>query len=160
MILRPAVPSDADALWAILEPILRAGETYALPRDWDRDTALNFWMGEPHRAFVAQVEGRVLGTYYLQANQRGGGDHVANCGFATHDRAVGRGIARAMAAHAFETARAAGFAAMQFNCVVASNARAVALWHRLGFTEVGRIPHGFRHPRLGPVDALVLHRML
>lgn len=127
MNLSPAAPSDADALWAILEPILRAGETYALPRDWDRETALAFWGDPPHRAFAARIEGRVLGTYYLQPNQRGGGDHVANCGFAVHARAGGRGIARAMAAHALDTARAAGFAAMQFNLVVSTNERAVAL---------------------------------
>ena len=35
--------SDEPAMWAILEPILRAGECYALPRDWTREEAIAFW---------------------------------------------------------------------------------------------------------------------
>src|SRR6185295_13157684 len=34
MLVRPATLEDRDALWRIIEPVLRAGETYALPRDW------------------------------------------------------------------------------------------------------------------------------
>ena len=33
---------DADAIWAILEPVIRAGETYPLPRDMDRESALAY----------------------------------------------------------------------------------------------------------------------
>ena len=67
-----------------------------------------------------------VGTYYLRANQQGGGDHVANCGYATAPAASGRGIARAMCLHSLERAQARGFRAMQFNCVVASNERGSA----------------------------------
>ena len=49
---------------------------------------------------------------------------------------------------------------MQFNFVVASNERAVALWRSFGFEIVGRLPQAFEHPRLGAVDALVMYRML
>ena len=74
--------------------------------------------------------------------------------------ATGRGVARAMALHSFEAARHRGFTAMQFNFVVASNERAVRLWQSLGFALVGRLPGAFRHPRLGPTDALVMFREL
>lgn len=158
--IRAATADDRDALWAILEPILRAGDTYALPRDWSREEALAHWMAPAHRVFVAEIDGAVLGTCTLRPNQMGGGAHVANAAFATHPRATGRGIARALALHALDAARRAGFSAMQFNFVVASNARAVALWRALGFAEVGRLPRAFRHPSLGLVDALVMHREL
>ena len=52
MDIRPAADDD-DAIWAILEPILRAGETYALPRDWSRREALAFWRAPAHAVFVA-----------------------------------------------------------------------------------------------------------
>ena len=159
MDIRPAADDD-DAIWAILEPILRAGETYALPRDWSRREALAFWRAPAHAVFVAQVGAEVLGTYYLRHNQKGGGAHVANCGYATHPWARGRGIARAMCVHSLELARRQGFTAMQFNFVVATNDPAVALWKSLGFDVVGRLPGAFRHPQHGPVDALVMHRAL
>jgi ribosomal protein S18 acetylase RimI-like enzyme len=74
--------------------------------------------------------------------------------------ASGQGVARAMCDHSLAHARARGFRAMQFNFVVSSNARAVALWQRFGFEIVGRLPEAFQHPRLGLVDAVVMYRLL
>ncbi|OHV16588.1 GNAT family N-acetyltransferase [Methylorubrum extorquens] len=159
-LIRPAQSRDRDAIWSILEPILRAGDVYALPRDWDGERALAYWFSPAHHVFVAESAGAVLGSYYVRANQLGPGDHVANGAYATHPAARGQGIARAMGLHSFETARALGFSAMQFNLVVATNTHAVALWTSLGLGEVGRLPGVFRHPTLGPVDALVMHRPL
>ena len=111
------------------------------------------------KSFVYEEAGQILGTYFLQANQRGGGAHVANCGYITAEHAAGRGIARAMCEHSLQNARKErGFRAMQFNFVVATNERAVKLWQSLGFATVGRLPGAFVHPRFGFVDALVMFR--
>ncbi|RAI46063.1 GNAT family N-acetyltransferase [Rhodoplanes roseus] len=162
MLIRPATDADADALWAILEPVIRAGETYPLPRDMDRDSALAYWLAPAHEVHVAVYEERdreaVLGTYYLRANTAGGGAHVANCGYMVAQDAPGRGVARAMCTHSLDRARARGFRAMQFNFVISSNERAVRLWQHMGFDIVGRLPGAFAHPTLGFVDALVMWR--
>ena len=160
MLIRRAGKADRDALWAILEPVLRAGETYTLPADIARETALAYWLSPDHESYVA-VEGEtVLGTYYLRPNQAGGGSHVANCGYMTAREAEGRAVARAMCLDSLDRAKAQGYRAMQFNFVVASNVRAIRLWESLGFAVVGRLPGAFRHPRLGYVDALVMYRSL
>lgn len=158
--IRPATDADRSAIWDMLAPVIRAGETYALPRDMRRTDALAYWTGPDRRAFVAEDRGRPVGTYYLRANQAGGGAHVCNCGYVTDPAAQGRGVARAMCAHSLETARAAGFRAMQFNLVVSSNAGAIALWRKMGFAIVGRLPGAFDHPRLGLIDAFVMYRHL
>jgi len=155
-----AEASHHDAIWRMLEPVLRAGETYLLPRDWNRDEALGYWFSPGHHVFVACVAEEVVGTYYLHANQRGGGAHVSNCGYLTAQGRTGGGVATAMCLHSLEQARDLGFKAMQFNCVVTTNERAVALWHRLGFATVGRVPNAFEHPALGFVDTLVMYREL
>lgn len=160
MRVRPALETDRPAIWRILEPTIRAGETWALPRDMTMDAALAYWFAPGHAVFVAEESGEVLGTYFLRANQSGGGAHVANCGYMTAPHAFGRGVARAMAEHSFAEARAKDFTAMQFNYVVASDERAVRLWHGVGFATVGRLPGAFRHPTLGPVDVLVMFRAL
>jgi len=154
------MPADDAAIWRVLEPIIRVGETYVLPRDMSRDAALAYWRSPGHAVFIAEDAGAIVGTYYLRANQQGGGAHVANCGYMTAPDAGGRGVARAMCEHSLGEARQRGFRAMQFNFVVASNERAVRLWQRLGFAVVGRLPQAFAHPRLGFVDALVMHRPL
>lgn len=160
MLIRPARETDHDAIWAMLEPVVRAGETYALPRDISRADLIAYWTGADRETFVAEADGTLLGTYYLKANQQGGGAHVANCGYVTAAAASGRGIARAMCEHSLDRARSLGFSAMQFNFVISSNERAVKLWERMGFDTVGRLPGAFLHPQLGPVDALVMFRTL
>ena len=158
--MRPAAESDRDAIWSILEPTIRAGETYTLPRDLTRAQALDYWFFSGHEVFVAQDSHQIVGTYYLRANQQGGGSHVANCGYMTAPHAFGRGIARLMCAHSLERARQRSFRAMQFNFVVASNQRAIRIWQSLGFEIVGRLSGAFLHPTLGYVDALVMIRHL
>ena len=160
MKIRPVKEADEDALWAMLEPVFRAGDTYAVDPDISREAALAMWRGASHGAFLAEAEGEALGTYYLKRNFAGGGAHVCNCGYVTAPAARGRGVARAMLTHSLETAKSAGFRAMQYNSVVASNTRAVETWKRTGFDVVGRLPGAFQHPDLGFVDCLVMWRDL
>jgi L-amino acid N-acyltransferase YncA len=160
MTIRPADSSDDDAIWSILEPTIRTAETYTLPQDMRREQALAYWFSSGHSVFVAEEGGEVLGTYYLRANQQGGGSHVSNCGYMTAAKASGRGVATAMCAHSLEYARSLGFRAMQFNFVVSSNLPAIHLWQKFGFATVGRLPGAFLHPSLGYVDALVMYRTL
>jgi len=158
--IRPALASDSDALWSILEPVIRAGETYTLPRDMDRPSALAYWLSPSHTVFVAEEANEILGTYYIRTNRQGGGSHVANCGYITLTSATGRGIARAMCEHSLEYARKSGYRAMQFNFVVSTNERAVRLWQSFGFEIVGRLPQAFLHPTAGYTDAYVMYKTL
>ena len=160
MAIRAAANEDKQAIWKILEPMIRRGETYTLPADMREAEALAFWFSPGHEVFVSEKNGELLGTYFLRTNQKGGGAHVANCGYVTADAAQGKGIARAMCEHSLERAKERGFLAMQFNFVVSTNGRAVKLWQNLGFEIVGRLPGAFRHPEKGFVDALVMYRSL
>ncbi|MFO1247433.1 MAG: N-acetyltransferase [Alphaproteobacteria bacterium] len=160
MIIRPASRADDDALWRILEPVLRAGETYPQPRDIPREDALAYWWKPEHIVFVAEGEGGILGTYYLKPNSTGPASHVANCGYMVAADAGGRGLGRALCLHSLEEARKRGFRAMQFNQVISTNARAIHLWTSCGFETIGRLPGAFHHPTQGYVDALVMYRAL
>ncbi|QTF94453.1 MAG: GNAT family N-acetyltransferase [Halomonas sp. BM-2019] len=145
----------------MLEPVFRAGETYAVPRGISEQDAHRMWVELPRAVRVAEDEtGTLLGTYTLKANQAGPGDHVANCGYIVSPAARGRGVAGQMCEHSLTLARELGFTAMQYNLVVASNAVAVRLWQRHGFAIAGTLPRAFRHPERGPVDAHVMYRLL
>jgi len=160
MHIRPAQKEDAPAIWRIIGPTIRAGETYALDQDMTEADALAYWLGKEKETFVAEQSGEILGTYYIRANQAGGGKHICNCGYMTSAAAAGRGIGRAMCQHSLDYARQCGYRGMLFNFVVSSNTRAVALWESFGFKIVGRLPQAFHHPKLGYVDALVMSRSL
>lgn len=160
MTIRKATQADSDAIWSMLGPVFRAGETYAVDPDISREAALDYWCGGNHCARILETDGNPVGTYYLCPNQGGGGAHVANAGFVTAEGAAGRGVARAMLAHALDCARGAGFRAMQFNFVVSTNTRAIDIWLAYDFAVVGRLPKAFKHPTEGYVDALVMYRSL
>ena len=160
MLIRHARADDEPGIWRILEPMIRAGETYPLPRDMSRDDARAYWFSPGHDVLVAEDGGVIVGTYFLKANQKGGGSHVANCGYVVAPPATGRGIGRAMCEDSLRRAKAAGFQAMQFNFVVSANERAVRLWQSCGFDIVGTLPAVFSHPVRGLVDAFVMHRLL
>jgi ribosomal protein S18 acetylase RimI-like enzyme len=160
MHIRPARDDDRPAIWAVIEPVFRAGETYPLPRDVEEADGLAYWFTPGHEVFVAEDGNCIVGSYYLRANTRGGGAHVANCGYITAPSQRGRGVARAMCMHSLARARERGFKAMQFNFVISTNERAVRLWQACGFQIVGRLPGAFAHPAHGYVDALVMYQTL
>jgi L-amino acid N-acyltransferase YncA len=160
MLIRKARDGDAKAIAGIIVPTIREGATYTLDRGMSEADALAYWLAPDKETFVAEVDGAILGTYYLRANQAGGGRHVCNCGYMTRAEATGRGVARAMCVHSLAHARSRGYHAMQFNFVVSTNERAVRLWQSLGFETVGRLPAAFDHPTQGLVDALVMYRLL
>lgn len=157
MQIRPYRPGDLPALRAVLAEILKDGTTYVYT---DLDAFQAGWLAPECHVFVAEEEGRLLGSYGLKPNAAGRGAHVANAFFAVGSAARGRQAGRRMGEHALEEARRLGFQAMQFNMVVSTNVGAIALWEKLGFVEVGRLPRVFQHPSQGLVDALVMWRAL
>ena len=158
--IRRLIEDDKQALWRILEPVFRAGDSYTIDPEISREDALAYWCGPSHTVFVAADETGLLGTYYIRPNQGGGGAHVCNCGYITSPAARGKGVARAMLAHSLEEAPRQGYRAMQYNFVVSTNTRAIAIWEAAGFDTVGRLPDAFRHPVHGYVDALVMYKPL
>lgn len=152
---------DWAATWRILEPVFRAGETYAFSPDITEEEAYNAWIEVPAATFVAVDESHgIVGTYYIKKNQPGLGSHICNCGYIVSEEARGKGIASALCEHSQREAILRGFRAMQYNLVVSSNEGAVRLWKKLGFEVIGTVPEAFHHHRLGYVDAFVMYKKL
>jgi L-amino acid N-acyltransferase YncA len=158
--IRRAHDDDWPGIWAIVSEVLAGGDTYTLSPDTSEAEARAYWTGNEVMTWVAETEGDIVGTYAVRANHRGLGAHVANAGYMVKPSASGKGIGTAMGEHSLDVARAAGFRAMQFNAVVSTNTRAVALWQRLGFRIIGTVPEAFLHRSRGYVDLHIMHRFL
>ena len=158
--IRPATQADEDAIWNIFQAVVAPGDTYVFDQQTPREEALTYWFRRDTHTYVAEIDGRVVGTYILKPNQPALGSHIANAAFMVSPAARGLGVGRRMGEHSLAEARRLGFRAMQFNFVVATNERAVRLWQAMGFSIAGRLPGAFAHPALGDVDALVMYRAL
>jgi ribosomal protein S18 acetylase RimI-like enzyme len=160
VVVRRATDDDWPALWPVWHETVTGGDTYTYPPDTGYDDARRAWLpAPPAETWLATDDTAVLGTYLLRPNLPGAGSHLANAGFMVAGAARGRGVGRCLAEHCLARASELGYLAMVFNAVVATNP-ALRLWESLGFREVGRVPRGFRHPRDGLVDLVVMHRDL
>ena len=161
MHIREYVDTDWPSVWPIFREVVAAGDSFAYDPGWSSTQAREVWIeSPPGRTLVACDGPRVLGTAKMGPNRPGPGSHVATASFMVAADARGRGVGRALGEYALCWAREQGYAAMQFNAVVASNHVAVRLWQELGFRIVGTVPEAFVHPTLGRVGLHIMHRFL
>ena len=160
---RVAGADDWAEIWPILAAVVRRGDTYTYAPDISEADARSAWMPEGSsrsETYVAAQHGNVVATAYLKPNQPGLGDHVANAGWMVAPSVAGRGVGRVLADHVIDQARCLDYSGMQFNAVVATNTRAIALWQSLGFAIIGTVPRAFRHSVEGLVPVHIMYRDL
>ena len=164
MLIRDATAGDWPAIWPFMRRIVEAGETFSWDRDLSEERARAFWLHEPPgrgRTVVAvDPAGTIVGTAETHPNHGGPAAHVASAGFMVDPGHGGRGVGRALCEHVLDQARADGYRAMQFNAVVETNTRAVALWRSLGFEVLATVPEAFNHPVAGYVGLHIMYRRL
>jgi L-amino acid N-acyltransferase YncA len=159
--IRPYGAADWPALWALLEPVFRAGETFPHDPAISEAEAQVCWVEQSQAVLVAlDAAGDLVGSYYLRPNSLSLGAHVANAGYVVAERCRRQRIGSRLCQHSLQAARRLGFRAMQFNLVVSTNTAGIQCWQRNGFQVVGILPGAFRHQRLGFVDALVMVQQL
>ncbi|MCF1751162.1 GNAT family N-acetyltransferase [Mariniradius sediminis] len=157
---RKATLADRQALWQIIQPVIRQGGTYVFSPDSDEEKMMGYWLGSDKQTYVAEIEGKIVGTFYIKENQPDLGNHVCNAGFIVDPNTAGQGIGRQMGLFALSEAKRLGYQAMQFNFVVSTNSHAVHLWQSLGFQIIGEVPDAYRYPERGMVSALVMYQKL
>ena len=158
--IREATDRDRDAIWEIFRATVAPGDAFVYHPNTPREEAMAYWFAKGTRTYVAEQNGKIIGSYILRDNRPGLGNHVSNAGFMVDPAARGSGVGRKMGEHALSEARRLGYRAMQFNFVISTNESAVHLWQQLGFRIVGTLPGAFRHARKGLVDAYVMFRSL
>lgn len=167
--IRAIQPADYGAVCDIFLSIVSRGDTYVYDPNSTSQDAQHHWIEVPQATYVATYAAEngspeqpspILGTYYIKPNQPGLGNHVCNCGYMVAENARAQGVATALAQHSQAEALRLGFSAIQFNCVVATNAIAIALWNKQGFSRIGTLPQAFRHSQLGLVDAYIMYKQL
>jgi ribosomal protein S18 acetylase RimI-like enzyme len=155
--IRKATPLDSDEIWDIIKEVISTGDTYVFSPNSSKEKMLGFWMSTDKHTYVAIVDGKISGTFFIKDNQPDLGSHIANAGYMTAPAAAGKGIGKAMCEFSIMEAKRLGYKAMQFNIVVKSNENAVSLWKKLGFKIIGEIPDAFQHQQKGFTNAYIMY---
>ena len=158
--IRKATQADNDAIWRIIKEVISTGDTYCFATNSSKEKMLNYWCGEDRFTYVATVDDEVAGTFVLKDNQPDLGSHIANGSYMASSAFAGMGLGLEMGKFSIGEARRLGYKAMQFNIVIKSNERAVALWKKLGFGIIGEIPEAFDHAENGLTNAYIMYRKL
>lgn len=158
MEIRAATADDIAGIAPFFRTIVADGESYTYPDDLTDEQIAQVWLApEPGHTIVAEEDGVIVGTARMGPNKPGRGDHVGTASFMVDPDSSARGVGRAMARWMIDWHRENGYRAIQFNAVVETNVRAVALWQDLGFRIIGTVPKAYRSRTHGLVGLHIMY---
>ena len=134
-----------EAAAEIWNEVVREGIAFPQEDELDAATGDEFFRAQSFTGIAVDGE-QVVALYILHPNNVGRCAHISNASYAVKSGLRGRHIGEIIVRDCIVKARELGFRVLQFNAVVATNVHARRLYQRLGFTELGTIPGGFRMP--------------
>ena len=143
MIIRKYKNDDIEQMNTIWNEIVEEGIAFPQEDLLDYETGKEFFSAQSYCG-VAEEEGKVYGLYILHPNNVGRCGHICNASYAVASYARGKHIGKQLVEDCMIQAKKIGFKVLQFNAVVETNIHARHLYERLGFTQIGTIPGGFR----------------
>ena len=145
IIVRAYREEDLPAMAAIWNEVVEEGLAFPQEDCLSPEEARAFFAAQSRSAVAERSgDGAILGLYILHPNNVGRCGHICNASYAVSSRSRGLHIGEKLVRDCIAAAPAYGFRVLQFNAVVASNLRARRLYEKLGFTQLGVIPGGFR----------------
>ncbi len=143
MIVREYTKQDLPAMIRIWNEVVEEGIAFPQEEVLNEQSGARFFASQSFTG-VAEENGRIYGLYILHPNNVGRCGHICNASYAVSADARGRHIGEQLVLDCLKKGREIGFRVLQFNAVVESNTHARHLYERLGFTQLGTIPGGFR----------------
>lgn len=138
--------NDEDLLQAkeIWNEVVKEGLAFPQEEELTLNEAKTFFNSQSFTGVAKNKDNEVVGLYILHPNNIGRCGHISNASYAVRSDLRGNHIGEKLVKHSLKTAKDLGFTLMQFNAVVKNNTHARNLYKRIGFKELGVIPHGFR----------------
>ena len=136
---------DLPDLIRIWNEVVEDGVAFPQEEYLNEETGKAFFAEQTYTAAAVDEEsGKVYGLYILHPNNIGRCGHICNASYAVSRDSRGLHIGEKLVSDCLTRGKEHGFGVLQFNAVVACNVPARHLYERLGFTQLGVIPKGFR----------------
>jgi L-amino acid N-acyltransferase YncA len=143
MIVREYRDADVADMVRIWNKVVEDGVAFPQEDYLDMESGKEFFAAQSHCG-VVEEDGAVKGMYILHPNNIGRCGHIANASYAVDADSRGLHIGEQLVKDCLAQAKRLGFRLLQFNAVVEGNIHARHLYERLGFTQIGTVPGGFR----------------
>ena len=143
MNVRKYTEKDLPEIIRIWNEVVEDGIAFPQEELLDMESGSAFVSGQSYTG-VAEENGRILGLYILHPNNVGRCGHICNASYAVSKESRGLHIGEQLVLDCLKMGKELGFRVLQFNAVVESNIHARHLYERLGFSQLGTIPGGFR----------------
>ena len=143
MNIREYSEKDIKAMIRIWNEVVAEGIAFPQEECLDLETGASFFSSQSFTG-VAEDDGTIKGLYILHPNNIGRCGHICNASYAVDPASRGLHIGEKLVLDSMRIGKELGFGILQFNAVVESNTHARHLYERLGFTQLGTIPNGFR----------------
>ena len=145
IVIRKYEEKDLSAMIEIWNEVVDAGNAFPQEELLNSDGGAEFFASQTYTGVAEDTgTGKIYGLYILHPNNIGRCGHICNASYAVRSDSRGLHIGEKLVLDCMEQGRVHGFGVLQFNAVVATNIHARHLYERLGFTQLGTIPKGFR----------------
>ena len=144
MIIRGYEEKDIKAMTAIWNEVVEDGIAFPQEELLDEISGAKFFAEQSRCGVAVDASGNIAGLYILHPNNVGRCGHICNASYAVSSKCRGQHIGEKLVLDCIAQAKKIGFKILQFNAVVESNIHARHLYERIGFTQLGVIPNGFR----------------
>lgn len=135
---------DMVPAMSIWNEVVRDGIAFPQDEELTEDTANAFFESQSYTGIAVDIDtNEVVGLYILHPNNVGRCGHICNTSYAVKEGLRGLHIGEQLVKDSLKVGASLGFRILQFNAVVATNIHALHLYERLGFKQLGHIPHGF-----------------
>lgn len=137
--------ADVPAMNTIWNEVVEDGVAFPQEEFLNDETGRAFFAGQTYCGVAEDTDtGIIYGLYILHPNNIGRCCHICNASYAVKRDSRGLHIGEGLVSDCLAQAKRCGYRVLQFNAVVATNMHARHLYERLGFTQLGVIPGGFR----------------
>ncbi|NBH28509.1 GNAT family N-acetyltransferase [Lachnospiraceae bacterium] len=143
MLIRKYIAKDLTEMIRIWNAVVEEGIAFPQEETLGLSNGMDFFASQSYCA-VAEDNEAIVGLYILHPNNVGRCGHICNASYAVDEKCRGKHIGEQLVKDCLLNAKRLGFGVLQFNAVVESNVHARHLYERLGFTQLGTIPKGFR----------------
>jgi hypothetical protein len=81
--IRKATEKDHNEIWNNIRQVLSSGDTIVFDPGSSKEKMIEYWFSKEKHTYIAEMENRIVGTFFIRDNLPDLGSHIANAAYMT-----------------------------------------------------------------------------